>query len=221
MSHPGITLSRIDDDLIRFYGEMHRKRSDYGNINNKLNLLFCTFSDNTCRDDVRIKVATLNTIYQTSIIYIDPVVDKIVEIYSREDIRNKSSAEIVDLIAIAEWKSRSGKEIKRNNMSFASKFVHFESKYEIPIYDSYVWIVMTGYLIQNGIGVSFSSPRNYSEFHERYRMFTKRFGLECCEIYNIDKFLWLYGSQLLAEIQEKAKVGLSRAKTILKERLKK
>lgn len=116
MTGSRIILRNIDDDLIRNYSEMHRKRKDYGGINAKLSLLFSTFSDNACRDSVRIKVAALNAIYQTSIIYIDPVVDKIVETYSHEKIREKSPVEIVDLISVAEWRSRSGEEKKKKHI---------------------------------------------------------------------------------------------------------
>lgn len=202
-------LKKINNDLIKTSNEEHRKR--HGSINSKLLRMFEVFSDNTCDDDVRIKVATLNTIYGTAIQNIDPVTKNIVRVYSLDSTRKASPEKIVDLIAPVKWE-----KYERNNLSFASKFMHFESKYQLPIYDSYVWIVMTGYLIQGGEKISFTAPKSYAEFYKRYNAFVELYGLKHHAAYELDKFLWIYGGQLLGEIQRKQGVTLNTAKSILK-----
>lgn len=183
-------------------------------INEKLDLLFSTFPDNTCPNDVQVKVAVLNTIYNTSIKYILPVARKINSEFRALDESKKgikvSPIDMVDRIATAEWVSEeSGKRVVRRNLSFASKYMHFESKRDVPIYDSYIWIVMNGYLRGAGDRVTFGAPCNYAEFYARFQQFRQRFNLDRYSNYEIDKFLWQYGK---AKISGYRKEGLSMAK---------
>jgi len=206
-------LERITPTLI---DEMNTRHIAEGGtaINEKLDLLFSTFPDNTCLNDVQVKVAVLNTIYNTSIKYILPVASKInAEFKALDKSENRvkvSLIEMVDRIAKTEWVSEeSRKEVVRTNLSFASKYMHFESKRDVPIYDSYIWIVMNGYLHAAGDRVTFGTPRNYADFYARFQQFRKRYNLEAYSNYQIDKFLWQYGK---AKISEYRKDGLSMAK---------
>jgi hypothetical protein len=192
-------------------------------INNKISKVFKCFPDNTCRHDVRIKVAVLNTLYNTSIQYIDPVVASINTTFSRlktGGLIADDPTDLVDLIATASWVSNaSGSLHERTNLSFASKFMHFQSKRVIPVYDSYVWIVMTGYLRGVGERLTVGNPSRYADFHQRFDYFKKRFDLVKHSNYEIDKFLWQYGRQLISKIREELQVGIGDAKRELRRRL--
>ncbi|WP_323144860.1 hypothetical protein [Massilia phyllosphaerae] len=206
-------LKRITPALI---DKMNKRHTTEGGtaINDKLDLLFSTFPDNTCLNDVQVKVAVLNTIYNTSIQYIRPVAEKINAEFkafakSKKGIQ-VSPIDMVDRIATAEWdRKERGGLVMRTNLSFASKYMHFESKRDVPIYDSYIWIVMNGYLHAAGDRVTFGVPCNYADFYARFRQFRQRFELDRYSNYQIDKFLWQYGK---AEISAYRKEGLSQAK---------
>lgn len=197
---------------------------DGGNlINATLSKLFECMNDESNKFEVGIKVAALNQIYSTAIQYITPVVDKIVCKVSQKhhSFTNKKYADLVDEIATITWvSSTTGKHHSRCNMSFASKYVHFLSGRKIPIYDSYIWIVIIGYFKQNGFNeYSFSPPTNYNHFYDVFVKFKKHFNLNKRSNYEIDKFLWQYGKNMLNEIIEEKKTSLDKAKTVLKRRI--
>lgn len=191
-------------------------------LNQKLLKLFKEFPDDTNKFDVLIKVASLNKIYSTAITNINPVVEKINKtafnnnIHSTDDFVN-----FVDKISFVKWQNEKGNEYERNNLSFASKYVHFLSNFETPIYDSYIWIVIKGYLGQiNDEKISFATPKNYAEFYSTFNKFKKAFNLEEHSNYDIDKFLWTYGRNLIKDIEKEMNVNLDMAKTELKKRIK-
>ncbi|WP_067522649.1 hypothetical protein [Endozoicomonas ascidiicola] len=193
------------------------------NIDKSLQKLFASLNDEENRYEVSIKVAALNQIYSTAIRYIDPVVSKIVEHIdnNHDNFSTDQYAELVDDIAKVSWvSSTSGKEHKRHNLSFCSKYVHFLSEYKVPIYDSYIWILIIGYLKQAGYkSLSFASPVSYAAFFETFLTFKKTFNLEKHSNYSIDKYLWVYGKQLITDISKSQKVDLAKAKSILQNQI--
>lgn len=191
-------------------------------LNEKLQKIFIEFNDNTNKYDVLIKVAVLNKIYSTAITNINPVVDKICSISREYDKFNEDDyITFVDRISLIEWVNEKNMSFKRNNISFASKYVHFLSNRTTPIYDSYIWIITKTYLAQNkGIRVSFSNPKNYAEFYETFIDFKRTYSLEKYSNYTIDKFLWIYGRSLIKGIENELSIDLDQAKSELKRRLK-
>lgn len=207
-------LERIEEDYINQEGN---------EINDKLSKLFQQFPDDNNIQEVTIKVAALNTIYSTAIMNISPVVKLITE-QLPEDIGGFEMDDfirLVDEISTVEWTNvKSGKSYRRNNLSFASKYVHFLSSRKTPIYDSYIWIIMTGYRIQSGLTNSFATPMNYREFYDIFESFKSKFKLDHLSNYQIDKFLWQFGKNKLLAITEENNVSLSKAKSILEKDLK-
>ena len=191
-------------------------------LNNKLLKLFQEFSDNKNKFDVLLKVASLNKIYSTAITNINPVVEKINKTAENFNLNNTLDyVNYVDKIAIVKWKNDQGEEFERNNLSFASKYTHFLSSFETPIYDSYIWIVIKGYLGQNNHGkVSFTIPKNYAEFYLTFTEFKIAFNLENYSNYTIDKFLWTYGRKMIFEIVKEKGINLDSAKSELRKRIK-
>ena len=202
--------------------------SDGGNlVNESLSKLFDCMNDESNRFEVSIKVAALNQLYSTAIQYITPVVNKIVCNIPR-DYKNLSENEyaaLVDRISTATWVSpTTDKNHSRTNLSFASKYIHFLSNRKIPIYDSYIWIVMIGYLKQEKQQekhekYSFNPPENYEYFYQVFTKFKERSNLQQKSNYGIDKFLWQYGKNILNEIIKEKSVGLNEAKSVLKKRI--
>lgn len=191
-------------------------------LNNKLQKLFNEFSDDKNKYDVLIKVAALNKIYSTAITNITPVVDKINNIANLN--ANLESIDsyirLVDKISLVEWTNNKNNNFKRNNLSFASKYVHFLSNREIPIYDSYIWIIIQGYLGQkNQVKISFTNPKDYQDFYCTFCNFKKIFELEEYSNYKIDKFLWTYGRKLIKDIEKELTIDLEKSKSILRKRL--
>jgi len=199
------------------------ERIEGDELNNKLQKLFNDFNDENNKFDVLIKVAALNKIYSTAITNIIPIVEQINKVANLNG--NLDSVDcfinLVDKISKTEWTNDRNKCYKRNNLSFASKYVHFLSDKEIPIYDSYIWIVIKGYLGQKDQEkTSFAPPKNYQEFYLTFCRFKSIFGLESYSNYKVDKFLWTYGRNLITKIEVDLKLDLERAKSVLKKRLK-
>ncbi|WP_310381605.1 hypothetical protein [Flavobacterium sp.] len=185
--------------------------------------LFKTFNDDKNKFNVLIKVASLNKIYSTAIVNINPVVDQINKTSISES-NPKTITEyitFVDKIAKVNWTNGKGKCFERNNLSFSTKYVHFLSDFETPIYDSYIWIIINGYLGQkNNEKISFENPNNFKEFYATFEKFKTDLGLESYSNYDIDKFLWQYGKKLIQEIENEMLIDLEQAKSELKKRIK-
>lgn len=214
-----ITLQKPTKKFIR--GILDIYEQEEGNeLNENLLKLFKTFNNDLNRYNVLIKVASLNKIYSTAITNINPVVEQIIKI-TKENNKFKNYVSFVDKISKIEWTNSKGITFKRNNMSFASKYVHFLSNYETPIYDSYIWIIIKGYLGQkNGELKSFNTPKSFKEFYATFYKFKKELNLENYSNYEIDKFLWQYGKKLILEIESELKLTIAQSKSELKKRIK-
>jgi hypothetical protein len=196
---------------------------DGNELDKNLLKLFKTFNDDKNKFEVLIKVASLNKIYSTAIVNINPVVDQIIKTSNTESNPKKITEYIafVDKISKVNWTNAKGKYFERNNLSFSSKYVHFLSDFETPIYDSYIWIILKGYLGQkNNEKISFENPINFKEFYATFEKFKIDLGLENYSNYNIDKFLWQYGKKLIQEIENEMLIDLEQAKSELKKRIK-
>lgn len=195
--------------------------SDGNKMNNSLSNLFAQLN-NFDKYEILIKAVSINQIYSTAIRNIYPVVEKIfANTKSLENYSTKDYVELVDKISKVEWIDKNNKMQKRHNLSFSSKYVHFLSCRNIPIYDSYVWILITGYLNQNSLNkIRTNAPRNYKEFYSIYNNFIATFKLDAFDIYKIDKYLWQYCNILLTQISKDKNVELNKAKAILRKEIK-
>lgn len=215
-------LEKLNEKFIRSTLNRYEKQGGHL-LNNKLLKLFKTFNDESDRSETRIKVAALNTLYSTAITNINPVVNGIIDASSRNKPKGIDEyVEFVDLISVAKWTNQNtGLSYERNNLSFASKYVHFLSETRIPIYDSYIWIIVKGYLGQNGLAkMSFTKPKNYEEFYSTFSKFKLEFHLNNFSNYELDKFLWQYGRMSIGTIEKELNVNLDKAKSELQRRIK-
>jgi len=197
---------------------------DGGNdINESLTKLFHSLNDEKNKYEVSIKVAALNQIYSTAIQYIIPVVFQISNTIgnNHKSFSLDKYVKTVDKIATVTWVSpTTSKKHTRCNMSFSSKYIHFLSERKLPIYDSYIWIVMIGYINQkNNSKLSFAAPKTYKEFYDVFLSFKSDFNLTNYSNYELDKYLWQYGKNLINDIINKNGVTLDKAKSMLKKRI--
>lgn len=192
-------------------------------VNASLSKLFGSLNDEQNKYEVLIKVAALNNIYSTAIQYIEPVVTKIVEEIDNNHRQYKLEqyVTLVDKVSTVTWISpTTAKEHTRRNISFCSKYIHFLSGRELPIYDSYIWIVMIAYLNQkNKNKLKFNTPNTYKQFYDLFTKFREDFNLDTYSCYELDKFLWQYGKNLINQITSEQKVTSDQAKTVLKNNL--
>ncbi|MBJ2174713.1 hypothetical protein JBL43_10730 [Aureibaculum sp. A20] len=218
---------KLPEPSQKFIKEILKKYSVEGGheLNENLLKLFQTFNNDKNKFHVLIKVAALNKIYSTAITNINPVAEKIINITNTDLDLNTINEYVyfVDEISKIKWTNNDGKSFKRNNLSFASKYVHFLSGHKTPIYDSYIWIIIKGYLGQeNKQKPSFKNPKNFNEFYSTFIKFKKDLKLDDYTNYDIDKFLWQYGKSLIEKIKTELPKGatLSHAKSELKKRIK-
>ncbi len=192
-------------------------------LNKNLLKLFQTFNNEKDKFNVLIKVAALNKIYSTAITNINPVVEQIIKV-STSNLNLKTISdyiEFADNISKVKWENDKGESFERNNLSFASKYIHFLSGFKTPIYDSYIWIIINGYLGQkNSEKISYTNPKNYKEFYSTFERFKRDLDLEKYSNYKIDKFLWQYGKMLIRNIENEMSINLDKAKSELKKRIK-
>ncbi len=203
---------------------LYQYSQEEGNeLNESVLKLFRTFNDDKNKYNVLIKVAALNKIYSTAITNVNPVVEKIIEINGKDNVLNELNdyVNLVDKISKIEWTNSKGNNFKRNNLSFASKYVHFLSEYKTPIYDSYIWIVIKGYLGQkNNTKISFKNPASFKEFYATFDRFKQELNLEQYSNYQLDKFLWQYGKKLITDIEKELDINLDKSKSELRKRIK-
>lgn len=215
-------LQKPTDDFISKVLDQY-SREEGNELNENLLKLFKTFEDDKNRYNVLIKVAALNKIYSTAITNIKPVVEQIVKISSKniELKETKDFVAFVDKISKIDWTNSKGNNYNRNNLSFASKYVHFLSGYKTPIYDSYIWIIIKGYLGQKeNSKISFKNPANFKEFYLTFDKFKRELNLEKYSNYKLDKFLWQYGKTLIQNIETELNVNLEKSKSELRKRIK-
>lgn len=216
-------LEKPTSSFIKFHLGQFKENGNLA-INDKMLELFQTFKDDTDINNVRIKVAALNEIFSTSIINIEPVITTIVQCADTSNPAQSIDQFVkqVDDIAKIEWTNSQQKKYTRTNLSFASKYVHFTSNYQIPIYDSYIWILINGYLGQlKGSKLVFKAPTDYQTFHLRFLKFRNEFQLQTYSLFEVDKFLWQYCRNLLADLQQEHQLeNLNEAKPILMSNLR-
>lgn len=200
---------------------LHQHDTDGGNaINDSLSKLFDSLSNEENPHEVAIKVAALNQIYSTAIQYITPVVEKIIlEIdNSHTSYSFEQYVASVDKISTVSWVSpTTSKNHTRCNLSFSSKYIHFLSGRKIPIYDSYIWILLVGYMSQKyNNSISFATPKTYTQFYDVFIKFKAEYKLNSYSNYDIDKYLWQHGKNLINKITKEKNFSLDKAKAELK-----
>ena len=171
------------------------EREGYDVTERALTKLFQTFHRNTQLEEVLVKAATLNDLYNTNIYAVYDVARHIWELDIDPKLEQHSLG-VVEEIAVMTVRGR-----QRRNYSFATKYCSFHVPEVYPIYDGYVDQMLWAYRGQDGFAefkrreLWDSYPR-YVEVVERFRSY---YGLGGFNWREIDRFLWLYGLGLNAQ----------------------
>lgn len=154
---------------------------------------------NTSIDDIILKAATLNTVYNTRITSIYPVAQCILSLNIDERLR-KGDETLVNAIVsgFAEkdvWK----------HYSFATKYCSFHNPDAYPIYDSYVAKILWHYQQAENFSsfgkniqkldsfVNNVLKKDYATFKRIIAEFRRHFGLEKYTTKELDQYLWQFG----------------------------
>jgi hypothetical protein len=198
-------LRKITKTSIESAAAAHRQ--EWGDTNEKIAEMFSLWEDNTAYGSVRIKAAVINSIYSTRIGNLDPVVRRIMQVFGDVEaavIPNDQVA-LVDLIADVKWTDKKGVQQQRNYLSFASKFMHFQSGYRLPIFDEYMWQVMRAYLrcLPEPVIIA-DRPGTYAKAYAAFGEFTKLYDLGEHSTYDIEKYLWRTFRELMRKLEKEA-----------------
>lgn len=167
------------------------EREDYGITEKALTELFQTFPRNTQLEEVLVKVAALNDLYNTNIYAVYDVAKHI----WRLDIDSKleqHSLDVVEKIAVVMVKEK-----QRRNYSFATKYCSFHVPEVYPIYDGYVDRMLWAYRKRDGFAEFKRSELwdSYLRYVKVIEQFRSYYGLGRFSLREIDRFLWLYAVQ--------------------------
>lgn len=173
--------------------------SDEKNISveNALKTLMNKFPENKNIDEIRLKVDSINSLYNTNI-YDTLNVAKHIQGLNLDDALINGDLSIVQKIAtghgIASLKSEAGKEI--NFYSFATKYCSWHNPEEFPIFDSYVEKLLIAYREFGFYNFKNVELKQYERFKTILMGFREYYGLSDFSLKEIDKFLWLYAKDL-------------------------
>jgi len=164
-----------------------------------LTVLFTQYPENTNPNHVMLKVVALNAFYSTKIpIYSDriPTVYEVVRHIVGLNIDaplTQGQENVVELIANVDVNGR-----HQRNYSFATKYCNWHQQDVFPIYDScvsgYLW-----HLKKHGFIEPFHRQDldSYPKFKEIVKKFRDSFDEDCFNFKDIDKFLYVRGTNLL------------------------
>jgi hypothetical protein len=167
-----------------------------------LNELFTkTLPYNRSIDDIILKVATLNTIYNTRITSIYPIAQHILSLGIDARLRADDETLVQELMSV----DYAGTGDHIDHYSFASKYCSFHNPDSFPIYDSYVDAILWYYQsTENFYTFKRNELKNYSVFKCIIREFQHHFGLDRYTTKQLDQYLWQFGKEYFSDKKGKS-----------------
>ena len=176
-------------------------------VEDALSELFGKYPTNDSEAHVLLKVVTLNRLYSTQIFAVHDVAHHIYTLGAELDVAMKAGAPgIVDKIAKVIIAS-TGKE--RSNYSFATKYCSWHNASSYPLWDSRVCRYLAS--LKSEFFVKADRWQRYSEFVALMSTFRAHYKLDSFGFKDIDKFLWIHGSESEKREDETASLGASDA----------
>jgi hypothetical protein len=185
-------------DIRRFVKRTHREEprnlTDYGTAL----AVFLALPGNSDRNQVHVKVHTVNTIFHTRVKDTFGLAQQL-----RENVRNiphrLRSGDPQLVHDIGRYESTKGKKIF--SYSFASKYCHCHQPERFPIYDQYV--AHSLYQFQRQHPFSKFSKKEISKDYPRFKQvlhdFKREFHLQELGTAVIDRFLWKLGKDAIQQ----------------------
>lgn len=163
-------------------------------------LFFQLCPENTCMEDILLKVSTLNDFYSTHIFRTYPVAKHILNLGIDERLRAG------DLTLVPAIQRVTVKDTEHNFYSFATKYCSHHNPLAFPIYDSYVDEVLYRFMKQDHFAkFQRGDLKDYQKFYDILLAFRSFYGLEKYNIKEIDKYLWQLGKDKLPKNYGKKK----------------
>ena len=178
---------------VEYYLATWNNLEDYSLQEEALDKLFFQLCpENTCIEDILLKVSTLNDFYSTHIYSTFPVAKHILALHIDE--RLKAG----DLSLVGAIQKVAIKDTEKNFYSFATKYCSHHNPLAFPIYDSYVDEVLYCFMQQNHFtDFRRGDLKDYQRFYDTLLAFRSFYGLEEYNLKEIDKYLWQLGKTYL------------------------
>ena len=183
-------IPRPSCDEVDRYLTKWNTAADYYEPESVLKKLFTqTHPYNTMIDSIILKIAALNTVYNTYIYSVYPVAQHILSLGIDKRLCMGDETLVNEVMRV-----RYGAAKKTDHYSFATKYCSFHNPDAYPIYDSYVGKILQYYRDSEG----FCSFRNidlkdYPTFKRIIAEFRRHFGLEKYTTKELDQYLWQFG----------------------------
>ena len=186
-------LPRPSEGQVEHYLDTWNGLEDYSLQEEALDKLFFQLCpENTCIEDILLKVSTLNDLYSTHIYSTFPVAKHILTLNIDERLKagDLSLVKAIQKVAV--------KDTERNFYSFDTKYCSHNNPAAFPIYDSYVDEVLYRFMRQDHFA-SFKRGdlKDYQRFYDVLLAFRSFYGLSKYGLKEIDKFLWQLGKAYL------------------------
>lgn len=189
--------------LVKKYLKLFQNDKHYSNEDKIQRLITRNIYDKDKYETILLTIVVINQLYSTNIYKIYQIADHIYK--NREVIHSlisngdsKAIKEIAIGHGLKSSKRQSDEDI--NFYSFASKYCNYLNANEFPIYDSYIENMLCIYNKRDSFGnFKREDLRQYSVFKNAIKSFIEHYKLEVFKLRDIDKFLWLYGKELLSD----------------------
>ncbi len=141
-------------------------------------------------EEIVLKVATLNTVYNTQIFSVYPIAKRILSLQIDERLRAGDETLVQQIMRV----DYTGRIRHINHYSFASKYCSFHNPEAYPIFDSYVEKVLLYYQKKDDF-YSFEKEdlKEYTKFKQAIYAFRDYYGLNHYTVKQLDQFLWQFG----------------------------
>lgn len=183
-------LEKPTPKLIDNYLARLKQDNGFSTTERVLIKLFTDFPKNQVLEHVLLKVAALNSLYNTNIYAVYTVAEHIHQLDIDPKLENHS-LDLVNEIATVTIRDKT-----RRNYSFASKYCSWHLPKIYPIYDSIVDQMIWNYKKSDQFTRFYRYElRKYVRYREIMGLFRGFYKLEQFDFKEIDRFLWSYGKE--------------------------
>lgn len=159
---------------------------------NKLFNQICPY--NTSLNDIMLKVAALNTVYNTHITDVYTISQHILSLDIDSRLKDGNENLVNELMHVKYINDQ--KTVYKNHYSFSSKYCSFHNPDAFPIYDSYVDSILWHYQKTTQFyAFDRKDLKNYPKFKSAIKAFQLYFGLEQYTVKQLDQYLWQFGKE--------------------------
>jgi hypothetical protein len=184
---------------INKYAQTFLQYEETERAENSVQELIGAFRKNEKIEHVFLKVVAINALYHARVLDVDlhPLAVHIHGIQDLDEKFKNGDLQVVNEI----WRSEG---TRQHYFSFATKFCSWHNHEAYAIYDTYMWEALRAYRKEkSGFAFKDAECKDYLGFHSVVKRFQSVYDLGDCSLKTIDKFLWLFGSELTKAKREK------------------